>query len=85
MLFQRKRMAVQLLAESLEGYAANGKRGHAAKNGGYAAKDIVQELSGLLPELFDENNKAVALIGTSIGGMIAANQITPAEVRPAPT
>ena len=65
---RRKRVGVQLLAEPLEGCAA---------------KDTLQVLMGLLPELFDENIKAVTLIGTSLGGMIADTQITPTEVRPA--
>lgn len=49
--------------------------------GDAAGKDILSELLQLLPELFDENIKAVKLIGASIGGMLTSKQLTPVDVR----
>lgn len=58
-------MNVQMLEKPLEGSCG---------------KDVLQVLMALLPELFDENVKAVTLIGTSLGDMIVENQLTPTEV-----
>lgn len=43
-------------------------------------KEVLQELLALLPELFDENAKAITLIGSSLGGLLATNQLSPTEV-----
>lgn len=48
---------------------------------GSRGKEVLQELMGLLPELFDENIKAVTLIGGSLGDMLTTNQLSPTEVR----
>jgi hypothetical protein len=60
-----KWMSVQMLEKPLEGSCG---------------KHLLQELMSMLPEHFDENLKAVTLIGTCLGDMIQSKQNTPSEV-----
>jgi hypothetical protein len=58
-------MNVQMLEKPLEGSCG---------------KHLLPELVPMLPELFDENIKAVTLIGTCLGDMIQCKQVSPSEV-----
>jgi hypothetical protein len=58
-------MTVQMLEKPLEGSCG---------------RHLLLELVTMLPELFDENIKAVTLIGTCLGDMIQCKQVSPSEV-----